>query len=52
MPFLVEAFTVRVRVELVVAGFGLNDPVVPEGRPLTDSVTAELNPFSGLIVTV
>ena len=52
MPLLVEAFTVRVRVELIVAGFGFHDSVVPAGRPLTESVTGELNPFSRLIVTV
>jgi hypothetical protein len=48
---VVEA-TVRVSVEDVVAGFGLKAPVVPEGRPLTENVTAELNPLVGLMITV
>ncbi|HAF14620.1 MAG TPA: hypothetical protein DCK99_13170 [Blastocatellia bacterium] len=52
MPPAVDALTVRVRVEEVVAGFGLKFPVVPDGRPLTEKVTGELKPLVGLIVTV
>ena len=52
VPLAVEEPTVRVSVEEVVAGFGLKLPLVPEGRPLTEKVTAELKPLVGLIVTV
>ncbi len=38
--------------EEVLVGFGLKLPVVPEGNPLTDRVTGELNPFVGFTVTV
>ena len=38
--------------EAVVAGFGLKAPVVPVGRPVTEKDTAELKPFTGLMVTV
>ena len=48
----VDALTVRVSVEEVVAGFGLKFPVVPDGRPLTEKVTGELKPLVGLMVTV
>ena len=51
-PRAVEELTFRVRVEDVVAGSGLKLPVVPEGRPLTESCTVELKPPVGLIVTV
>jgi hypothetical protein len=40
-----------VSVELDVAGFGLNVPVVLLGRPLTLSVTELLKPLIGVIVT-
>ena len=33
-------------------GFVLNVPVTPDGRPLTESVTAELNPPEGVTVIV
>jgi hypothetical protein len=52
VPLAVDELTVRVSVEEVVAGFGLKLPVVPEGKPLTENVTAELKPLVGLIVTV
>lgn len=52
VPLAVDEPTVRVSVEEIVAGFGLKLPVVPEGRPLTEKVTAELNPLVGLMVTV
>ena len=45
VPLAVEEPTVRVSVEEVVAGFGLKLPLVPEGRPLTEKVTAELKPL-------
>ena len=51
-PGAVEELMFRVRVEDVVAGSGLKLPVVPEGRPLTESCTVELKPPVGLIVTV
>jgi len=51
-PGAVEELTLRVRAEDVVAGLGLKLPVVPEGRPLTESCTVELKPPVGLIVTV
>ena len=51
-PGAVEELTFRVRFEDVVAGLGLKLPVVPEGRPLTESCTVELKPPVGLIVTV
>jgi hypothetical protein len=46
-----EAVTVRV-VELPVAGLGENVPVTPEGKPLTDMFSGEVNPPTRLIVTV
>ena len=51
-PFAVDEPTVRVRVEVVVEGFGLNAPVVPVGKPVTENVTGELKPFVGFTVTV
>jgi len=51
-PRAVEELTFRVRVEDVVAGSGLKLPVVPEGRPRTESCTVELKPPVELIVTV
>ena len=52
MPFWVDGVTVRVSADVVVEGLGLNAPVVPVGRPLTENVTGELNPFVGFTVTV
>ena len=52
VPRAVEELTVSLSVEELVAGFGLKLPVVPEGRPLTDKLTGELNPPLGVIVTV
>lgn len=52
VPLAVDELTVRVRVEEVVAGFGLKAPVVPDGKPLTERVTAELKPLVGWMVTV
>ena len=51
-PGPVEGLTFRVRVEDVVAGLALKLPVVPEGRPLTESCTVELKPPVALMVTV
>jgi hypothetical protein len=52
LPLGVDELTVKVSVVDVVAGFGLKEPVVPDGKPATENVTAELKPFTGLIVTV
>ena len=37
---------------LAMVGFGANVPVIPEGHPAAESVTAELNPLDGDTVTV
>jgi hypothetical protein len=52
VPRAVEELTVIFSAEELVAGFGLNVPVAPVGRPLTDKFTVELNPPVGVIVTV
>lgn len=52
VPCAVEDLTVIFSVEELVAGFGVNFPVAPEGRPLTDKFTGELNPPVGVIFTV
>jgi hypothetical protein len=52
VPRGVEELTTTVSVEEVVAGFGLNVPVAPVGRPVTEKVTEELKPPVGAIVTV
>jgi len=44
--------TLTVKVEELVAGFGLNVPGAPGGRPLTVRLTGELKPPIGLIVMV
>ena len=44
--------TFTVIVDEVVAGFGLNEPIAPKGRPATVRMTGELKPFVRLIVTV
>ena len=41
-----------VSVEVFVVGFGLKLTVAPAGPPLRLKVTALLNPFDGLMVTV
>ena len=41
-----------VMVDVVVAGFVPNVPVMPAGQPGAASVTPELNPLAGVIVTV
>ena len=51
-PVGAELSAVIVRILVDVAGFGLKDAVTPFGRPGADSVTALLNPFSGLTMTV
>ena len=45
-----DAVTVKVDVDDV--GFGENDPLRPETKPLADRETGPLNPFVGVIVTV
>ena len=52
MPLGVDELTVRVSVVDVVAGFGMKESVVPDGKPATENVTSELKPLIGLIVTV
>ena len=52
VPVAAVALAERVRVVVLVAGFGLNAAVTPVGKPEAENVTFELNPFSGLIVTV
>jgi hypothetical protein len=52
VPRAVEELTVILSAEELVAGFGLNVPVAPVGRPLTDKFTGESNPPVGVIVTV
>lgn len=44
--------TLTVSADVVVAGLGLKEPVAPEGRPLIERVTGELNPPDGVMVTV
>ena len=44
--------TLTVKVEELVAGFGLNVPAAPAGRPLTTRLTGELKPPIGVIVMV
>jgi len=48
----VEVVTVRVEEPEPVTEVGLNTPVVPEGSPLTPSMTVPVNPFSGATVAV
>lgn len=52
-PAAVVELTVTVMVDVLpLVGLGLKLPVAPEGRLLTDRVTAELNPPLRVIVTV
>ena len=52
-PFATERATVTVKVvEEPPAGFGEKLPVAPDGRPLTDIVTGDVNPPVRVIVTV
>ena len=44
--------TLIVTTELLVAGLVPNVPVIPAGQPEAASVTPELKPFAGVIVTV
>ena len=52
LPGGVEDVVFTVSTEDDVAGFGLNEALVLDGRPLTLNVTAPLNPDSGVTVTV
>jgi hypothetical protein len=53
IPWRVERLTVTRSVEeLPDTGLGVKLPVAPEGRPLMDKVTGELNPAVRVIVTV
>jgi len=51
VPLGVDEVTVKVSVVDVVAGFGLKEPVVPDGKSATENVTAEVKPFIGLMLT-
>lgn len=44
--------TANVSVDVVEPGLGEKVPMTPEGLPLSDNVTGELNPFDGVIVVV
>jgi hypothetical protein len=53
VPRFVEELTVTLSAEeLPDAGLGVKLSVAPEGRPLMDKVTGELNPPARVIVTV
>jgi hypothetical protein len=52
LPVAAVPLTVSVNVLALVAGFGLNDAVIPLGRPGTDKLTWPLKPFSALTVIV
>ena len=53
VPCFAEELTVTPNVEeLPAAGLGVKLPVAPDGRPLTDNVTGELNPPVRVIVTL
>jgi hypothetical protein len=52
VPVGVLLDVLTVRVDEVVAGLGLNEPVAPDGNPLTLIVTGPLNPPLVVIVTV
>ena len=52
VPPAVEELTFMFNVEALVAGFGAKLPVAPDGRPLMDKLTDELNPPVRVIVTV
>ena len=49
---LLEVVTVMVELPAPVMVAGLNETVAPAGRPLTEGVTVELNPFNAVVVTV
>ena len=52
VPCFAEELTVTPNVEeLPAAGLGVKLPVAPDGRPLIDNVTGELNPPVRVIVT-
>ena len=51
MPRAALPGTVTVNVDVLVAGLGLKAAVAPEGKPLMVSVTAELKPFTGVMLT-
>jgi hypothetical protein len=49
---LVAVLIVRTAVDVGVTEAGLNEPDDPDGSPLTDNVTAPVNPLSDVTVTV
>jgi len=52
VPVGVVVAVVTARVDEAVAGFGVNVPVAPVGRPSTLRPTGPLKPPAGVIVTV
>ena len=52
VPVAAVLIAVSVNVLMLVPGFGLNDAVIPLGRPGTDKLTWPLKPFSALTVIV
>jgi len=52
-PSVAELVAVSVStLEPVVVGLGLNEAVIPLGRPVADSVTPPVNPYAGVTVMV
>ena len=52
VPVVAVLLAASVNVLVVVAEFGLNDAIMPLGRPEADKLTLPLKPFCGVIVTV
>jgi len=52
VPTVAALLAASVIVLVVVAGLGLNDAVMPLGRPEADKLTLPLKPFSGVTATV
>ena len=51
VPAVAVLLAVRVSVLVVVAGFGLNAAVTPEGKPEADRVTLPVKPFKRVMVS-
>src|SRR5579863_10903 len=51
VPMAAESLATKVKIDVLVAGFGENDPVTPSGRPVTLRVTGESNPPEPLMST-
>lgn len=52
VPVVALPLAVKVSVLVLVAGFGLNAAVTPDGKPLAPRLTLPLNPLTGVIVIV